>query len=86
MANATLKRSEAELAARAVAVRTLPPDAPRILRRPEVEALTGLKKTTIYDAMQRGDFPRSIALGDRARGWLASEVTAWIESLIARRG
>ncbi|PSJ19006.1 hypothetical protein CVH10_25105, partial [Halomonas sp. ND22Bw] len=33
-------------------------ETPRILRRPEVERLTGLSRSSIYDAMRRGEFPR----------------------------
>lgn len=85
MTTAPLKRSEAEIAARAVAARNLPPNAPRILRRPEVEAMTGLRKTSLYEMMRTGIFPQSVALGQRARGWLAPEVYAWIESRAALR-
>jgi predicted DNA-binding transcriptional regulator AlpA len=31
------------------------------------------------------DFPRSIPLSSRARGWLVSEVTSWLESRAAQR-
>jgi hypothetical protein len=36
--------------------------------------------------MARGEFPRSISLGgQRARGWIESEVDAWIRKQIANR-
>lgn len=73
-------------AARAAAVATIPPDLPRILRRPQVEVMTGLKKTALYDLMKAGEFPRTIPLGNRARGWLAGEVAAWIDSRTSLRG
>ena len=49
----------------------------RILRRPEVERLTGLRKSTIYHLMSEGLFPRPIRLGRRAVGWRRSELTDW---------
>jgi len=55
-----------------------------ILKRPEVEARTGLKRSTIYDKLDpessRYDatFPKQISLGTRAVGWLESEIDAWI--------
>ena len=34
-----------------------------LLRRPDVEALTGFSRAWIYAAMSRGDFPRPIKIG-----------------------
>jgi prophage regulatory protein len=51
---------------------------PIILRRPQVEACTGLSRSTLYQYIQDGLFPRPVSLGARAVGWLESEVTAWI--------
>lgn len=53
-----------------------------ILRRPQVEAMTGLSCSSIYAAMAEGSFPRPVRLGVRAVGWVESEITAWIESRI----
>lgn len=52
--------------------------ADRILRRPEVERLTGLGRSTIYAWMARGEFPRPMKLGVRAVGWRGSDVLAWL--------
>lgn len=51
-----------------------------ILRLPQVKALTGLGKSSIYSAMRKGSFPKSRALGARAIGWIQSDIVAWIES------
>jgi prophage regulatory protein len=56
-----------------------------ILRRPQVIARTGLKRTAIQDRINAGDFPRPVSLGARAVGWLESEVDAWIASRAAQR-
>ncbi|MDD9708311.1 AlpA family phage regulatory protein [Seohaeicola sp. SP36] len=42
--------------------------AERILRRPEVEARTGLSRSTIYLWIQQGEFPKPVALGARLVG------------------
>lgn len=52
----------------------------RILRRPEVEARTGLSRSTIYLWIQQGGFPKPVALGARLVGWRESDVTAWLEA------
>ena len=52
--------------------------SPLILRRPQVEARTGLSRSTLYQYIQGGLFPRPVSLGPRAVGWLESEVNAWI--------
>ena len=38
----------------------------KLLRRPEVEAITGLSCSAIYAKMASGDFPRPMRLGPRA--------------------
>ncbi len=55
----------------------------RILRLPEVVARTGLSRSTIYLRLEQGRFPRPIALGGRAVGWIESEIDAWIRERIA---
>ena len=52
----------------------------RILRRPAVETTTGLSRSTIYQHMQAGTFPKPIRLGAKAVGWLESEIIAWIKA------
>lgn len=59
--------------------------AERILRLPEVKARTSMGRSTIYDAMARGDFPQPMKLGLRAVGWIESEVDAWVEARKAQR-
>ena len=52
----------------------------QILRRADVELRTQLSKASIYRLMRASKFPRPVRLGPRAVGWIASEITAWIES------
>ena len=56
------------------------------LKRPEIEHRTGLKRSTIYDKMKAGTFPKPVKLGPRAVGWLETEVDAWIKERISQRG
>lgn len=48
------------------------------LRRRQVEEIVGLSRTTIYDLMKKGDFPRPIKLTGKAVGWPESAVTKWL--------
>ena len=51
---------------------------PAILRRPQVQQRTGLSRSTLYQNIKDGEFPKSIALGPRSVGWLESDITDWI--------
>lgn len=55
----------------------------RILRLPEVMLRTGLSRSSIYARIQENAFPKQINLGGRSSGWLESEISAWIASLVA---
>jgi prophage regulatory protein len=55
----------------------------RILRRREVQALVGLARSTIYQAVAAGTFPAPIHLTQRSVGWVAAEVEAWIAARVA---
>jgi prophage regulatory protein len=52
----------------------------RHLRRPDVEALTGLARSTLYDLMSKGDFPRPVKLTGKAVAWPESKITEWLAS------
>lgn len=54
--------------------------ADTLLRRPQVERITGLSRSTIYDWIKKGDFPAPVKLGARLVAWRESDVTAWLES------
>lgn len=55
----------------------------RLLRLPDVEAATGLKKSTIYLLMARGDFPRCVQVTPRTVAWAESTVLQWIQDRIS---
>ena len=54
------------------------PSETRILRLPEVLARVGLRRSTVYQLMDTGEFPASVRLTANAVGWLSSDVDAWI--------
>ena len=64
---------------------TLPPNFPRILRLPAVEAAAGFKKSKIYEMVKEGQFPQPVRLGNKSVGWLADEVQAWISARASQR-
>jgi prophage regulatory protein len=59
--------------------------ASSILRRREVERLTGLARSTLYQYVKVGVFPPPVRLGERAVGWRYADVLDWINSREATR-
>ena len=56
----------------------------RLLRRPEVEEITGLSTSVIYRQMTEGRFPRPRRIGsgeNGAVGWLLSDIEQWMARL-----
>jgi prophage regulatory protein len=54
----------------------------RALRLRQVSQLTGLGRSMIYQMQAEGRFPQRIKLGERAVGWLESEVRDWLATRI----
>jgi prophage regulatory protein len=50
----------------------------KILRLPVVLDRTGLSRSTVYQRVTEGKFPRPVSLGARAVGWIEAEVEEWI--------
>lgn len=55
-----------------------------ILRLPKVIERTGISRSLIYLKIGEGKFPKPIKLGERAIGWPASAIDAWIEEQIQK--
>jgi prophage regulatory protein len=55
----------------------------RLLRLADVEGLTGLKKSTIYLLMKRGQFPRCVQVTARCVAWPESRVLQFVQDRIA---
>lgn len=65
----------------------------KILRRKQVEARTGLSRSTIYGKIRRNPkrlaefdptFPQPISLGPKAVGWLEHEIEAWLAAQVQK--
>ncbi len=54
-----------------------------IMRRPQVEAATGLARSTIYKWVKDGQFPAPVKIGVRQVGWKSTDVQGWIQSKFA---
>lgn len=54
----------------------------RILRQPDVLARTGLSKSTIYQLIKDKQFKAPIKLGERAVGWLESDVEEFLAARV----
>lgn len=52
----------------------------KILRIRELTQRVGLGRSTIYQLMSAGDFPRPLQLSPASVGWRIEEVDEWIES------
>ncbi|MFN3233408.1 MAG: helix-turn-helix transcriptional regulator [Alphaproteobacteria bacterium] len=57
----------------------------RVLRRKEVERVTGLSRSTIYQRMSNGTFPKPVPLGPQRVGWMENELVDWIEERVRER-
>ena len=65
----------------------------RILRRKQVEARTGLSRSTIYAKLRHNPkrptdydptFPTPVSVGAKAVGWIESELDAWLTAQIEK--
>jgi len=57
----------------------------RILRLADVQRVTGLRHSALYEAIARGQFPKQVRLTAKAVGWVESEVDDWLAARIAER-
>ena len=55
------------------------------LRLGDVQRVTGLTRSTIYDMVSKGEFPKQVLLGARAVGWVENEVAEWQRKKVANR-
>lgn len=57
----------------------------KIVRLPEATEKTGLSRSTIYDLISKGKFPKQIKLSPRTMGFLESELDEWVADRAANR-
>lgn len=64
-----------------------------ILRRKQVEARTGLSRSSIYARLRQnpkrpGDydptFPKPVSVGAKAVGWIEAEIDAWLTAQVEK--
>jgi prophage regulatory protein len=82
---ASAKISLAGAAKRCRSLLTLDAGRDRFMRRPEVQRISGLSRSSLYRATARKEFPESIQISTNAVAWVASEVDAWVAARIAER-
>ncbi len=54
-----------------------------ILRLPAVLGRTGLSRSTVYLMVSKNQFPAPVSLGERAVGWVESQIDLWVDEKIA---
>ncbi|WP_105255375.1 AlpA family transcriptional regulator [Pseudoalteromonas sp. T1lg75] len=57
----------------------------KLIKLAEVKEITGLGRSTIYNFIKDGIFPKQVELGPRAVAWVEEEVLEWIEGKISAR-
>lgn len=55
-----------------------------LLRRKQVEARTGLSRSTIYAKVKTNSFPAPIRLGEHSVAWIEGEIDAWLTEQIEK--
>ena len=54
-----------------------------LLRRKQVEALTGLARSTLYKLIASREFPSPVRITAKAVAWPSNLVDAWISSRVS---
>jgi prophage regulatory protein len=57
----------------------------RFLRLKEVLSICGKSRSSIYDAIKKGEFPRPVKLGANSSAWINTEIEEWVERCISAR-
>ena len=54
-----------------------------LLRLPDVLERVGLSRSSLYQLVAAGRFPKPVALSSRAVGWSSTAIADWIQDRIA---
>jgi prophage regulatory protein len=54
----------------------------RLIRLKEVLAICGKSRSSVYEAIKKGEFPSPVKLRGRSSGWIKSEVLQWAEACV----
>lgn len=55
---------------------------PVLLRRPDVQQRTGLSRSSLYNLIKEGRFPRPVQISDRSVAWVSDDIDRWINTQI----
>lgn len=58
------------------------PDELRLIKLPEVLAICGKSRSSVYDAIRNGAFPAPVKVGGRSSAWVKSEILQWARACI----
>ena len=58
------------------------PGPERLLKLPEVESLTALRRSSIYNGVKAKTFPSPVRLGPRAIAWREQDIASWLASRV----
>ena len=58
----------------------------RFIRLKEVLAICGKSRSSVYDAIKKGNFPRPVKLSGRTTAWVKNEIQKWAQERIDARG
>jgi prophage regulatory protein len=61
------------------------PTLQKVIRKSELPAYTGLRKTQLEFLVAKGRFPKPIHISDRRVGWLENDIAAWQQELVKER-
>jgi prophage regulatory protein len=56
----------------------------QILRMFEVSDRIGLAKSSIYEQIRKGSFPKPIKLSPRSVGWLEADINSWLDEKVSQ--
>ena len=59
---------------------------PQLLRLRQVQMRVPLSRSTIYQAIADGTFPKPIPIGPNSVAWLDSDIDSWIVERMAHAG
>jgi prophage regulatory protein len=57
----------------------------RFLRLPATSNRTGLPRSTLYQLMAAGKFPKQVKISPKIAAWIEDEVEAWLAERVAER-
>lgn len=57
----------------------------RFIRLKEVLVICGKSRSSVYDAIKKGHFPKPVKLNGRSSAWVQSEVEQWARECVEAR-